>query len=90
MNRLVEKDGNLYTVSQDDEPIYGENFRQIESRNCRGWDPERSKAAAAIKNGLELDLPRDTNLLYLGAASGTTVSHFSDLLTDGLVYAVEI
>ncbi len=28
-------------------------------------------------------------MLYLGAASGTTVSHISDILTKGIIYAVE-
>ena len=30
------------------------------------------------------------DLLYLGAANGTTVSHVSDLLPEGSIYAVEI
>ena len=29
------------------------------------------------------------NVLYLGAATGTTVSHISDIISDGLIYAVE-
>ena len=29
-------------------------------------------------------------MLYLGAANGTTVSHVSDLIPDGKIYAVEI
>ena len=32
---------------------------------------------------------RDAVVLYLGAATGTTVSHVSDIASDGLVYAVE-
>jgi fibrillarin-like pre-rRNA processing protein len=27
--------------------------------------------------------------LYLGASTGTTVSHLSDIVTDGLIYAIE-
>ncbi|MHB8545129.1 MAG: fibrillarin-like rRNA/tRNA 2'-O-methyltransferase, partial [Leptospirales bacterium] len=29
------------------------------------------------------------NVLYLGASSGTTVSHISDIVTEGSIYAVE-
>lgn len=57
----------------------------------REWNPWRSKLAAAIKNGMrELPFERDSKVLYLGAASGTTASHVSDLCPDGKVYCVEV
>ncbi len=34
-------------------------------------------------------LKEDSKVLYLGAASGTTVSHVSDIVSEGAVYAVE-
>ena len=44
-------------------------------------NPFRSKIAAAIYGGIErLWIKPGTKLLYLGAASGTTVSHCSDLV----------
>ncbi|RRT53167.1 hypothetical protein B296_00037919, partial [Ensete ventricosum] len=59
----------------------------------RVWNPFRSKLAAAILGGVDniwivgvpsfLDLSRrapGTRVLYLGAASGTTVSHVSDIV----------
>ena len=57
----------------------------------REWKPHTSKLAAAIKKGLVLEaLPGDPNILYLGAASGTTVSYLSDLFPEGRIYAVEM
>jgi len=47
--------------------------------------------AAAIVGGVEnIYIKPGAKLLYLGAASGTTVSHCSDIVgADGVVYAVE-
>lgn len=56
----------------------------------REWKPHTSKLAAAIKKGLALELPEAPDILYLGAASGTTVSYLSDLFPDGRIYAVEM
>ncbi|MFB6166943.1 MAG: fibrillarin-like rRNA/tRNA 2'-O-methyltransferase, partial [Candidatus Nanohaloarchaea archaeon] len=53
------------------------------------WKPSRSKAAAAVKRGVELGIEEDDEILYLGAASGTTVSHLSDIARSGFVVAVE-
>ena len=55
----------------------------------RSWNPYRSKLAAAILNGLLLEIKEDYNILYLGAATGTTVSHLSDIVQNGVIYAVE-
>ena len=57
----------------------------------RVWNPFRSKLAAAIVGGIkDIWVKPGSKLLYLGAASGTTVSHCSDLVgPEGLVYAVE-
>jgi rRNA 2'-O-methyltransferase fibrillarin len=57
----------------------------------RVWNPYRSKLAATILGGVEeMDVKPGCKVLYLGAASGTTVSHVSDLVgPTGIVYAVE-
>ncbi|XP_042639406.1 rRNA 2'-O-methyltransferase fibrillarin, partial [Orycteropus afer afer] len=57
----------------------------------RAWNPFRSKLAAAILGGVDqIHIKPGAKVLYLGAASGTTVSHVSDIVgQDGLVYAVE-
>lgn len=44
----------------------------------RVWNPFRSKLAAAIIGGVEnVWIKPESKVLYLGAASGTTVSHVS-------------
>ena len=66
--------------------VYGEELI-IEYRI---WNPRRSKLSAAILNGLKnLDIKNDFKVLYLGASTGTTVSHISDIVYDGKIYAVE-
>lgn len=70
--------------------VYGEKLVQKDGKELRLWNPKRSKLAAAILNGLkELPVKRDSLVLYLGAASGTTASHVSDIASDGMVYCVE-
>ncbi len=70
--------------------VYGEKLVQKDGKELRLWNPKRSKLAAAILNGLkELPIKRDSPVLYLGAASGTTASHISDIAADGVVYCVE-
>lgn len=57
----------------------------------RAWNPFRSKIAAGILAGLEnIHIYPGARILYLGAASGTSVSHVSDIVgPGGVVYAVE-
>lgn len=55
----------------------------------RLWNPSTSKLASMITKGMKIPLHKNSRVLYLGAASGTTVSHVSDIVTDGIVYAVE-
>ncbi|WP_069807489.1 fibrillarin-like rRNA/tRNA 2'-O-methyltransferase [Vulcanisaeta thermophila] len=71
--------------------VYGEQLVQWEGNEYRIWNPFRSKLAAAIMNGLKvMPIGEGTRVLYLGAASGTTVSHVSDIVgPGGLVYSVE-
>ena len=45
------------------------------------WNPFRSKLAAAIVGGVDkIYIKPGSKVLYLGAASGTTVSHVSDIV----------
>jgi len=57
----------------------------------REWNPFRSKLGAAVNLGVEvMPVYPGAKVLYLGAASGTTVSHVSDIVgPTGAVYAVE-
>jgi fibrillarin-like pre-rRNA processing protein len=71
--------------------VYGERLFQFQGAEFRHWEPRRSKLAAAILNGLrELPIKKDTCVLYLGAASGTTVSHVADIAESGKVYAMDM
>lgn len=69
--------------------VYGERLISDDGTEYRQWDPSRSKLGAMVLKNFDIPLEADSTVLYLGAASGTTVSHVSDILTDGLVYAVE-
>jgi fibrillarin-like pre-rRNA processing protein len=63
---------------------------QMEDGEYRSWNPRKSKLSAGIFNGLQtFPFTPTSHVLYLGAASGTTASHLSDICTQGLVYCVE-
>ncbi|MCX6815904.1 MAG: fibrillarin-like rRNA/tRNA 2'-O-methyltransferase [Candidatus Aenigmarchaeota archaeon] len=80
---------NIYTVnSVSGTKIYGERLIR-KDREYREWDPTRSKLAAAILNGAKTEIGENSIILYLGASTGTTVSHVSDIIQKGLVYALE-
>ncbi len=87
---VINKNG-LFSVSEDNLRHHGEDVVRYGRQYLRSWEPKRSKLAAAIKKGLKrFPFEADSRLLYLGASSGTTVSHLSDVLTGGIIYAVEI
>jgi fibrillarin-like pre-rRNA processing protein len=71
--------------------VYGERLIVYKDIEYRVWDPFRSKLAAAILNGLTVvPIRPGTKVLYLGAASGTTPSHVSDIVgRNGHVCCVE-
>lgn len=77
------------------ESVYGEKRISVETPEgkveYRTWNPFRSKLGACILTGLEnIYIKPKSKVLYLGAASGTTVSHVSDIVgPEGRVYAVE-
>jgi rRNA 2'-O-methyltransferase fibrillarin len=77
------------------ESVYGEKRILIHEENktieFRIWNPFRSKLAAAILGGVDdLFIKPGMKILYLGASTGTTVSHISDVIgKDGLIFAVE-
>lgn len=70
--------------------VYGERLLEKEGVEYRLWNPKRSKLAAALLKGLKhWPIKEDSRILYLGAASGTTASHLSDLAPMGRIYCVE-
>lgn len=88
------------------ESVYGEKRVSVENPNAapstddaptvakteyRVWNPFRSKLAAGVLGGLDsIHIRPGAKVLYLGAASGTSVSHVADIVgPEGVVYAVE-
>ncbi|MEM3143504.1 MAG: fibrillarin-like rRNA/tRNA 2'-O-methyltransferase [Candidatus Nitrosotenuis sp.] len=71
--------------------VYGEKLYKKGGIEYRIWDPFRSKLAAALMIGLEVfPIKKGTIILYLGASTGTTVSHISDIVDyNGMIFAVE-
>ncbi|PSQ24201.1 fibrillin [Halobacteriales archaeon QS_9_67_17] len=64
-------------------PVYGEPT----ANGWRAWDARRSKLGAMLETGMDTGLVGGETVLYLGAASGTTVSHVADFA--GPTYAIE-
>lgn len=83
------------------ESVYGEKRIAVETPGeeepsaakieYRVWNPFRSKLAAGVLGGLDnIHIKPGARVLYLGAASGTSVSHVADVVgPEGIVYAVE-
>jgi len=70
--------------------IYGERLISHRGTEYREWDPYRSKIAALIlENPITNFLAENLKCLYLGASSGTSISHLSDIMTTGIIYGVE-
>ncbi len=69
--------------------VYGEKLITAEGVEYRTWDPRRSKLGSMVLKKFNVSLKENSKVLYLGAASGTTVSHVSDIISEGAVYAVE-
>jgi len=71
--------------------VYGEKLIHFKGVEYRVWDAFRSKLAAVILKGVQtIPIKPEQRVLYLGAASGTTPSHVSDIVGEkGHVYCVE-
>jgi fibrillarin-like pre-rRNA processing protein len=89
---VYQIDGMLATRNLlSGERVYGEKLVVSDGVEFRLWNPNRSKLSTAILNGLKtLPIKNMSKVLYLGAASGTTASHVSDIVGEaGLVFCVE-
>lgn len=88
------EDGSTKLVTENLVPgkrVYGERLYKYGGKEYREWNPYRSKLAAAILNDIK-DVPLKLGdvVLYLGAASGTTISHVSDIIGwEGKAFGVE-
>ncbi len=97
--KLIEKFPGVFEIERkivtknliNGNPVYGERIFKIGEDEYRAWDPNRSKLCAAMRKGLQnLYIKKGDKVLYLGAATGTTSSHVSDIVEkNGLVYCVE-
>ena len=90
-DRVFMDRGRLYTISVcPGKRVYGERLFTISGTEYREWDPRRSKLSAYLTvGGRQFPFRRDSKVLYLGASSGTTPSHVSDICANGKVYCVE-
>jgi len=91
---LFFRNGSKRLATQNLAPgrsVYDEQLVKHRGVEYRVWDPFRSKLAAAVFKGLgTIPIQPGHKVLYLGAASGTTASHVSDVVGEGgHVYCVE-
>jgi len=86
----MRREGKLYSLDREGgRSVYGESILDIDGISWREWIPWRSKLGALFTKRPDIRLPRRGDVLYLGAAQGTTVSHLSDILIEGAIYGVE-
>lgn len=88
------EDGSVRLATKNLAPgrrVYGEWLFNYENVEYREWNHIRSKLAASLYKGLkQLAISAGSRVLYLGAGSGTTASHVSDIVEQrGRIYAVE-
>ena len=71
--------------------VYKEKLLVKKGIEYRLWDPFRSKLAACLMNELRIfPFKENSNILYLGVSTGTTISHISDIIgPKGVVFGVE-
>jgi fibrillarin-like pre-rRNA processing protein len=86
---IFEDKGRLYTKSLvPGQQVYTE---RIIDGIYREWIPMKSKLCAGIMNNLsQIGIKPGSKVLYLGAATGTTCSHVSDIIgKEGELYALD-
>jgi fibrillarin-like pre-rRNA processing protein len=91
LKNVYKKGSQLLTINfAPGTLVYDEFVVKEKKTEFRQWNPRRSKLAAYLLNGgRTFPFNNDSKVLYLGAASGTTASHLSDIVTDGMIYCVE-
>jgi len=77
--------GDRRRLATRGEPVYGE---PVDASGWRVWDTNRSKVGALLQTHGDPGFDHASRVLYLGAATGTTVSHLADM--GMYVYAVEL
>ncbi|MDG6986072.1 MAG: fibrillarin-like rRNA/tRNA 2'-O-methyltransferase [Nitrososphaerota archaeon] len=96
MSRIQREDrsGRTVLLTRNLTPgkrVYNEDLVVKDGAEYRTWDPFRSKLAAAILKGMpDSVIAEGAKVLYLGASTGTTASHVSDIVgPGGVVVGVE-
>lgn len=71
--------------------VYEERLIKEKGNEYREWSPHKSKLAAAILKGInQIRIKQTDVVLYLGASTGTTCSHVSDILAkQGFIFALD-
>jgi fibrillarin-like pre-rRNA processing protein len=71
--------------------VYDERVIRQKGMEFRIIDPFKSKFGAALKKGMrDVPIRKGMKILYLGISTGTTASHFSDMVgREGMIYGVE-
>jgi fibrillarin-like rRNA methylase len=71
--------------------VYGETLIKDGKSEYREWEPKRSKLGAALAKKIsQVGIYPGSKVLYLGASTGTTSSHVSDIVgKDGFVFALD-
>ena len=87
----VELNGSKRIVTKSLVPVTsGDKHIIVGNEEYRVWNPFHSKLAAILLKNPDITfLKRNSTVLYLGAANGTTVSHVSDIVSEGVIYGVE-
>lgn len=70
---------------------FNDGLVEVEKKEFRFWNPNRSKLAAAIVKKIKtVPIKSGDKILYLGIAHGMTASHISDIIGEkGFIYGVE-
>ena len=82
----------LYTINlSPGYRVYDERLVSDSNIEYREWNPRKSKLAATILKGSpNVGIRKNDVILYLGASTGTTVSHVSDIVgKDGFIFALD-
>jgi len=71
--------------------VYTEDLIPEGKDEYRTWDPFKSKLCAALLKGMKSSYIKEGDfVLYLGASTGTTPSHVSDIIgEEGFIYAMD-
>lgn len=79
---------NIFIAKNGKKKLY---IKKHDSEEYIPWHAEKSKLAAAILKGMQkMVIKKSSDVLYLGAASGTTAGYVAEIAYKGNVYCVEI